>query len=844
MQLCTAFCEKKIQRLFYALGFTIGRRPWHFIVGMLSLIALLSVGMVRFDQISNVADEFTPTDALSRREFAVVEQFLQRNGSLQVAMLIVQAKHGGSLLDLPQSEEVLRLCEELSSDLKVVKGNRSYGFDDMCEPYCDKNAPFTMLFKVRRSKMGRLTYPVMDYYGMRVFVGNNIFGVKLKKKSRWIDSFSTAVLYFYFVTNKEDADIVNKWENAARKLIDSGKYRHLSAGLISDNLIAAEIKRTGDETAPLLAGSITFLVIFVVSASFRYERKRSKPWEALIGAVIPLFAITSSVGLLSACGLKFQSIVVAALFLVLAVGVDHVFMLLRAWDLSKMHTTVENRMAYTLMEAGPSISITTLTDALSSAVGIASSTPSIQTFCIYSTVSISLCYLFQLVLFSSVLALSGRREEGGRQAVLCWRKADPKAVCSLMRSLKVAQAKTISCWSYLLTCFSVKAVLGLIMIAYWSAAYLGMKAMKTDLSVQKLAVPGSYMAKYMDAYEKAIADMQSLSIFVQRPGNLTDPWQLRRVRMMVQQFERTTFSFGSESTFLWLSAYEEYVSFYGIHSFTYTEVPAFLKSDANAFWRASLRTNDTACLANHPDCIEAFMLTTGFHTIVKYEEMIPLLKQWRGIAAGYSDMNVTVFNERAMLTDVTEALISNVYTGVPAALGFMTLICIIFIPNLMSIICAMLSVLSINFGVFGCMSLWGIDLDPLSLAALLMSIGLSVDYTAHISYHYYKRTDMKPAERIELTLKAVGWPTLLGGVAMALSMWPLLLKSTFIVFLKTVVLVVIIGLFHGLIVLPAILTCLPSSNCVPPKPKLQQKNQISSQNAARDVPFHICIYTT
>lgn len=54
---------------------------------------------------------------------------------------------------------------------------------------------------------------------------------------------------------------------------------------------------------------------------------------------------------------------------------------------------------------------------------------------------------------------------------------------------------------------------------------------------------------------------------------------------------------------------------------------------------------------------------------------------------------------------------------------------------------AVFSVFSISWGIFGLLSLWNVDLDPLSMAALLMAIGFSVDFTAHISYHYYKSSN-------------------------------------------------------------------------------------------------------
>ena len=115
-------------------------------------------------------------------------------------------------------------------------------------------------------------------------------------------------------------------------LYDSHKYPLLQGGAASDNLVAKEVKAMGTRTAPLLSIALLLLAFFLVTCSFRYKRRwellcakitkfrESKPLEALLGAGIPILAGLTTVGMVSATGLAFQSIVVSSLFLLLAIG--------------------------------------------------------------------------------------------------------------------------------------------------------------------------------------------------------------------------------------------------------------------------------------------------------------------------------------------------------------------------------------------------------------------------------------------------------------------------------------------------------------------------------------------
>ena len=182
----------------------------------------------------------------------------------------------------------------------------------------------------------------------------------------------------------------------------------------------------------------------------------SKFTLGLFGIALVILSVASSVGLFSVLGIKVTLIIAEVIpFLVLAVGVDNVFILVHELDRQNLlhgpnasvpeqatppyptpisptfrHSQLdtshpdsidaaslplylppEERVARTLAKMGPSIMLSSVTETLAFALGALVPMPAVRNFALYAAGSVLLNALLQVTVFVSAMALDLRRTE-------------------------------------------------------------------------------------------------------------------------------------------------------------------------------------------------------------------------------------------------------------------------------------------------------------------------------------------------------------------------------------------------------------------------------------------------
>ncbi|VDL82799.1 unnamed protein product [Nippostrongylus brasiliensis] len=109
-----------------------------------------------------------------------------------------------------------------------------------------------------------------------------------------------------------------------------------------------------------------------------------------------LYLKISSFCILFLLGFPFNSITLVMPFLIIGVGSDDVFIIIHAMRKTCKKMPLEDQIAETMEEAGPSITVTSLTNILSFGIGILTPTPAISIFCLYTCVGVAIDFVYQV----------------------------------------------------------------------------------------------------------------------------------------------------------------------------------------------------------------------------------------------------------------------------------------------------------------------------------------------------------------------------------------------------------------------------------------------------------------
>ncbi|VDK77195.1 unnamed protein product [Onchocerca ochengi] len=786
-----AFCQQiTLRRIFRLIGYSIGSYPFAYVIAAI-IMSIMSFGIYYLKLEDRVRDGYTPTTAPSRHEADLLRQFTNSFGDPTLTTVILQARDGGSMHRLEYLKEVVRLHRYLLNNftVEVPSTGERIAYKDLCGLSCNANIVIEYFYNAlmeeyEKEKLGKirsettnLTYPIAKIFGFDIHLERNFYGVRLQSYTNKPNRNSThkdqitipeetvmqaitniefiQVIFMIFqgqVSNPSMERKLNAWEVALYKYAtEIYNNEPIKILVIGSEIVNQELIKDSERMAPyFVAGFLAmFLVVAISLIGSALILGVIHPAKLIVAFGIiacPILAITVTFGLFALAQLRTNTIMLIMPFLVMGIGVNGAFMVIHSWLRSAGECSVAHRLGFVLEEAGPSVTISTFTNVITFGIGALTPTPEIALFCFETAIALAFAYIFTLVLLCPLLYLA---------TVLERMKKKNSGFPMIMNGLNFI----LKCYCRLITSklFGFLAVIGI--LVYWFFGFIGALTIETRLDVEKLLPKNSPLQEANAIVSNKIwTEYYPVMVLINSPLDIQNEDIVKRFDAMVNEFEALEKCRGKEFTLLWLRDYRTYWSEAELYDFDYfaddistttaltildqqteyekqiidySKLNDFLFSPLYSHWKNFLK------LGNDSDIpVESFGFLVTYQNLTSWKERIELMQKWRHIANAYKDLNASVWESNSFFVDQMLSLKTLAWQTCIWTLVCMTIVCGLFIQNPFSVIIASLTIASISFGVIGFLSWWHLDLDPATLCAILMCIGMSVDFTAHVSYHY------------------------------------------------------------------------------------------------------------
>ena len=773
----------RIERFFEKLGRKIASNPKKTVLFAVFCVILSGLGLLRLNKEMRSAKLFTPSRSESELALEEGQRFFRNSLNTRTQEIIFLPKNGSNVLCIDCLKEAVKviqiaqnitgyrnLCKKRPKFLNYVR--RLFRKEETCsimnplEILTGRERKAAIFRKFRRALsttsilMSNGRAAIYNFKsGLAGFRYNESKGIPFARALR-------VEIYLQQGLNETHLHHVRQWERAFIKTIQgvANKCNYVSIMLAAERSLDDAINDSSSKDISLVSMTFAIMITFSCLMLTKFINPvRGHTWLALSGVLSTGMGILAGVGISVLFGVPFISLVGVVPFLVVSIGIDDMFIIVDEFDRQSKSNIPVNRVAFALSKVGATITMTTVTDIIAFLTSATSSFPAIRYFCIYTALCIGIEFMLQITLFVALLSFDSRRIFANRNDCCPTVRVPDRTCCKLPNQFSWSQ-KLMRSYGRILLTKKGKSLVCLCTLGLFAFGMYGCLNVNNEFSRKTLAVEGSYYSNYLDAFENNFPQTVPVSIQITGRVNYSDPTVRKQINNLAKIAHKTGYYLSQN--FTWTLYFDDFVKQFKIDANGkhfkkaidfFLSLPVYSQHNVDI-----IRDEKEDIVASR---IIVFLKDNAKSTFQK-DAMLTLredLKKYSPLACTTAADPFIYFEQYAIVTkEVRNSL-----------LFISCIISIMLIPfciHPLVIIFVVLGFFLLVIELFGLMYFWGVSLNAISMINIIMSVGFTVDYSAHIAHSFVTSTAQTVNDRIIEALANVGGSVLMGGISTFLGM--------------------------------------------------------------------------